>query len=83
MRLAWALSFMEGARKLRASLFCCVCSCLMKGALEEEGPSLAGTCWSEAFADLIGKGLRQHTRDSLCARVSQTTKGKIKGAFVV
>jgi hypothetical protein len=66
-----------------ASLFCCVCSCLVEGALEEEGASLADTCWSEAFADLIGKGLRQHTIGSLCARVFQTAKGKIKGAFVV
>jgi hypothetical protein len=74
---------MECARRLRDSLFCGVSSYLVEGTLLEEGTSLAGTCWSEAFADLIGKGLRQHTRGDLCARVSQTTKGKIKGAFVV
>jgi hypothetical protein len=33
-------SFMEGARRLRASFICCVCSCLVEGALEEEGASL-------------------------------------------
>jgi hypothetical protein len=43
VRLAWALSFMEGARKLRASLFCCVCSWLVEAALEEECARLAGT----------------------------------------
>jgi hypothetical protein len=63
VRLTWALSFMEGARKLRASFICCVHSCLVGGALEEEGTSFAGTCWSEDFADLIGNGLRQHTEE--------------------
>jgi hypothetical protein len=46
MRKAWAPSFMEGARRLRASLFCGVSSCLVEGALLEEGASLAGTSCS-------------------------------------
>jgi hypothetical protein len=40
----------------------------------ERGRRLAGTTWSEARADLIGEGLRQHTKGDLHARVSQTAK---------
>jgi hypothetical protein len=43
MREAWAPSFMEGARRLRSSLCCGESSCLVEGALLEEGASLAGT----------------------------------------
>jgi hypothetical protein len=43
VREAWAPTFMEGARKLRPSLFCDQSSCLVEGALLEEGASLAGT----------------------------------------
>ena len=73
-RRAWAPSFMEGARRLRAYLFCGEGSCLVEGALLEEGASLAGTsnCW--AFADLIGGGLGHHTNKDFHARVSQTAK---------
>jgi hypothetical protein len=46
VELAWAPSFMEGARRLEASFICGVCYCLVEGALEERGRKLAGTCWS-------------------------------------
>jgi hypothetical protein len=48
----------------------------------ERGRKLAGTTWRAANTDLIGAGLRQHTKGVLCARVSQTAKGKVKGALV-
>ena len=67
-RRAWAPSFMEGARRLRAYLFCGEGSCLVEGA------SLAGTSSYWAFADLIGGGLGQHKNRDLHARVSQTIK---------
>jgi len=73
-RRAWAPSFMEGARRLRAYLFCGEGSCFVEGALLEERTSLASTSSGWAFADLIGGGLRQHTNRDLHARVSQTTK---------
>jgi hypothetical protein len=69
MRLVWLLSFLEGTRRLRASLFCGVSSCLVEGA------SLAGTSCTWTIADLSGSLLRQHTRASLYARVSLLAKG--------
>jgi hypothetical protein len=48
---------MEGARRLRAYLFCGDNSCLDEGALLEEGTSLVGTSGCCAFVDLIGGGL--------------------------
>jgi hypothetical protein len=59
VRKAWAPSFMEGARRLRASLFCGVSSCLVEGA------SLACTSCEWTIADLSGSVLRQHTKASL------------------
>jgi hypothetical protein len=55
----------------------------VEGALVERGRKLAGTRRSGAIADLIGAWLRQHTRGRLCARVSQSAKGKVKGALVI
>jgi hypothetical protein len=42
-RRAWASSFMEGTRSLRALLFCGEGSCLVEGVLLEKGANLAGT----------------------------------------
>jgi hypothetical protein len=36
-------SFMEGTRRLSVSFFCGVISCLVEGALLEEGTNLVGT----------------------------------------
>jgi hypothetical protein len=75
-QLAWAHMFMEGARKLGASSLVLESSCDWEGALLERGHKLAGTTWKAANRDLIGAGLRQHTKGVFCARVSQTAKGK-------
>jgi hypothetical protein len=52
-RRAWAPSFMEGARRLRAYLFCGEGSCLVEGTLLEEGACLAGKSITWTIADLI------------------------------
>jgi hypothetical protein len=70
VRKSWAPSFMEGTKRIRASLFCCVSSFLVEGA------SLTGTSCTWTIADLSGLVLRQHTRASLCMQ------GRIKGALV-
>jgi hypothetical protein len=46
VRLAWAPSFIESARRHRDSFICGVCSFLVEGTLEERGRKLVGTCWS-------------------------------------
>jgi hypothetical protein len=51
-------AFMDGARRLEAPLFVCVCFFLVEGTLEERGHNIVGTCWSEAREDLFGGYLR-------------------------